>query len=70
MGWRLLFMRLKVSTEDAADRRSIEAGLKPAYLRKLVTELDLPGRYESLIRQTFSARRQNLCSNRPGAANA
>jgi hypothetical protein len=53
MWWRLLFMRLKVSTEDAADRRSIEAGLKPAYLRKLVTELDLPVRYESLIRQTF-----------------
>ncbi|WP_371262585.1 dermonecrotic toxin domain-containing protein [Pseudomonas sp. H1h] len=53
MWWRLSFMQVKVSAGDDADRRNVEAGLNPIYLRKLVTELDLAGRYEMLIRQTF-----------------
>ncbi|MFJ2282359.1 dermonecrotic toxin domain-containing protein [Pseudomonas sp. NPDC087803] len=53
MWLRLSFMRVKVSAEDDGDRQRIEAGIKPVYLRQLVTDLDLPGRYETLIRQTF-----------------
>jgi hypothetical protein len=70
MWWRLSFMQARISAEDETDRQRVEAGLNPVYLRKLVTELDLPGRYEEQIRQVFSARRQNLRFSRPGAANA
>ncbi|EUB86443.1 dermonecrotic toxin domain-containing protein [Pseudomonas sp. GM30] len=53
MWWRLSFMQARISAEDPSDRQSLEAGLNPVYLRKLVTELDLPGRYEELIRLAF-----------------
>lgn len=53
MWWRLSFMQVKVSAEHAHDRQAIETGLGSVYLRKLVTELDLAGRYETLIRQAF-----------------
>lgn len=53
MWYRLSFMRVRVSAEEETDRQSLEAGITLAYLSKLVTELDLPGRYEELIRQAF-----------------
>jgi hypothetical protein len=53
MWWRLSFMQARISAEDETDRQRVEAGLNPVYLRKLVTELDLPGRYEEQIRQVF-----------------
>ncbi|UVK87369.1 hypothetical protein LOY52_21280 [Pseudomonas sp. B21-051] len=53
MWLRLSFMRARISAENPTDRQSLEAGITPAYLSKLVTELDLPGRYEELIRQAF-----------------
>ncbi|MHC3824319.1 dermonecrotic toxin domain-containing protein [Pseudomonas sp. G3-19] len=51
--WRLSFMRARIRAENPTDRQRLEAGITPAYLRNLVTELDLPGRYEELIRQAF-----------------
>ncbi|QAX86687.1 hypothetical protein C2E19_23810 [Pseudomonas sp. DTU12.3] len=53
MWWRLSFLRVKVSAEDEQDRKAVESGLTPAYLRKSLTDLDLAGKYETLIRQTF-----------------
>ncbi|MBK5342346.1 hypothetical protein JFU48_13250 [Pseudomonas sp. TH49] len=53
MWWRLSFMQVKVSAEDEGDRQRVEAGINPVYLRQLVTQLDLAGRYEILIRQAF-----------------
>ncbi|MEN5042823.1 dermonecrotic toxin domain-containing protein [Pseudomonas koreensis] len=53
MEWRLSFMRARIRAENPTDRQRLEAGITPAYLRNLVTELDLPGLYEELIRQAF-----------------
>jgi hypothetical protein len=53
MRWRLSFMRVKVSAEHLQDRLAAQTGLDSLYLRNLVTELDLAGRYETLIRQAF-----------------
>ncbi|MCU1749580.1 dermonecrotic toxin domain-containing protein [Pseudomonas sp. 6D_7.1_Bac1] len=51
--WRLSFMQVQISADDQTERRTLETGVTQAYLRKLVTELDLAGQYEKLIRQAF-----------------
>lgn len=53
MGWRLSLMRVQISGADEGERQKLQTGITQAYLRKLVTELDLAGKYETLIRETF-----------------
>ncbi|MHA3736504.1 dermonecrotic toxin domain-containing protein [Pseudomonas sp. Eth.TT006] len=51
--WRLSFLRLNISSDVEADRQALSSGLTMAYLRRLVTELDVAGRYEQRLRETF-----------------
>ncbi|WP_445181087.1 dermonecrotic toxin domain-containing protein [Pseudomonas sp. McL0111] len=51
--WRLSFLRVKVMAHEDHDRIAVEAGLGLVYLRRLVTELDLAGQYETLIVRSF-----------------
>ncbi|POF42871.1 hypothetical protein B0D71_08205 [Pseudomonas laurylsulfativorans] len=53
MGWRLSFMQVEVNGGDATQRQKLKSTLTTSWLRKLVTELDLAGKYETLIRETF-----------------
>ncbi|WP_223595263.1 dermonecrotic toxin domain-containing protein [Pseudomonas sp. A-R-19] len=53
MWWRLSFMKVEVSGADAAQQQKLKSTINASWLRKLVTELDLAGKYETLIRETF-----------------
>ncbi|MDF9777082.1 dermonecrotic toxin domain-containing protein [Pseudomonas baetica] len=53
MWWRLSFMQVEVSGADAAQQQKLKSTLTASWLRTLVTELDLAGKYETLIRETF-----------------
>jgi len=53
MWWRLSFMKVEVSGGDDAQRQKLKTGITLAWLRKVITELDLAGKYEKLIRETF-----------------
>ena len=53
MWLRVSLMRVEISGADEAQRQKVKNGITQDYLRKLVTELDLAGKYESLIRETF-----------------
>ena len=53
MWLRVSLMRVEISGADEGQRQKLRTGITQAYLRKLVTELDLAGNYETLIRQTF-----------------
>ncbi|WP_223444162.1 dermonecrotic toxin domain-containing protein [Pseudomonas sp. BF-R-19] len=53
MSWRLSFMQVEISGGDPTDQQKLKAGITHAWLRKMVTELDLAGQYETLIRETF-----------------
>jgi hypothetical protein len=53
MWWRLLFMQVETSGGDPTDQQKLKTGITPTWLRKMVTELDLAGQYETLIRETF-----------------
>jgi hypothetical protein len=53
MWWRLSLVQVEISTDDEAERKRLKTGITQSYLRKLVTELDLSGKYEALIRETF-----------------
>ncbi|KRB05391.1 hypothetical protein ASD91_01405 [Pseudomonas sp. Root68] len=53
MSWRLSFMQVETSGGDPTDRQKLKTGITQAWLRKMATELDLAGQYETLIRETF-----------------
>lgn len=53
MWWRLSFMQVEVSGADAAQQQQLKSAITTSWLRTLVTELDLAGQYERLIRETF-----------------
>ncbi|WP_085724435.1 dermonecrotic toxin domain-containing protein [Pseudomonas sp. R37(2017)] len=53
MWLRLTFMRVEISGADEAQRQRLQSGISQMWLRALVTELDLAGQYETLIRETF-----------------
>jgi hypothetical protein len=53
MWWRLSLMQVEVSGGDEAKRRELKTAITQAWLRKHITELDLAGKYETLIRETF-----------------
>lgn len=53
MRLRLTFMRVEISGADEAQRQKLQSAITQAWLRALVTELDLAGQYETLIRGTF-----------------
>ncbi|MGO4308436.1 DUF6543 domain-containing protein [Pseudomonas sp. KB_15] len=53
MWWRLSFMRVEVSGVDTAQQQKLKSAITTSWLRKLVTELDLAGQYETLIRETI-----------------
>ncbi|CAI8910083.1 dermonecrotic toxin domain-containing protein [Pseudomonas sp. IT-P4] len=53
MSWRLSFMQVETSGGDPTDRQKLKTGITKAWLRKMATELDLAGQYETLIRETF-----------------
>ncbi|WP_223505133.1 dermonecrotic toxin domain-containing protein [Pseudomonas sp. GL-RE-29] len=53
MWWRLSLMQVEVSGGDEAQSQKVKNGIKQAWLRKVITELDLAGKYETLIRETF-----------------
>jgi hypothetical protein len=53
MWWRLSLMQVEVSGADAVKRQKVKSGITTSWLRKLVTELDMAGKYETLIRETF-----------------
>ncbi|MEJ5058683.1 MULTISPECIES: dermonecrotic toxin domain-containing protein [unclassified Pseudomonas] len=53
MWWRLSFMKVEVSGNDKAQCQTVKTGITQAWLRTLISELDLAGKYEALIRQAF-----------------
>ncbi len=53
MWWRVSLMRVEISGADEGQRQKLKTGITQDYLRKMVTELDLAGKYERLIRETF-----------------
>jgi hypothetical protein len=53
MWLRLTFKRVEISGADEAQRQKLQSGITLVWLRTLVTELDLAGQYETLIRETF-----------------
>jgi hypothetical protein len=53
MWWRLSLMQVEVSGGDAVQRQKVKSAITTSWLRKLVTELDVAGKYETLIRETF-----------------
>ncbi|MBV6822379.1 dermonecrotic toxin domain-containing protein [Pseudomonas sp. PD9R] len=53
MWWRLSLMRVDITGSDETERQKLKAGITQAWLRTLVSDLDLAGKYETLIRQTF-----------------
>ena len=54
MWWRLSLMQVEVSGDEAVQRQKLKTGITQPWLRKLITELDLAGKYETLIRETLS----------------
>ncbi|MDT9677126.1 hypothetical protein F6R97_21525 [Pseudomonas sp. JV414] len=53
MWWRLSLMQVEISTDDEAERQKLKTGITQPYLRKLITEMDLAGHYETQIRHAF-----------------
>ena len=53
MWLRVSLMRVEISGADEGQRQKLKTGITQDYLRKMVTELDLAGKYERLIRETF-----------------
>ncbi|MGX0888367.1 hypothetical protein AB7M22_000375 [Pseudomonas sp. ADAK2 TE3594] len=51
--WRLSFMQVDVTADTETERIALENGITPFYLRKLVTELDLAGHYETQLCHAF-----------------
>ncbi len=51
--WRLSLMQVEISTGDDAERQKLKTGITQPYLRKLITEMDLAGHYETQIRHAF-----------------
>ncbi|MEE1921100.1 DUF6543 domain-containing protein [Pseudomonas sp. 148P] len=54
MQQRLGFMQVLVDGGDSADQARLVAAITPAWLRTLVSELDLAGRYEQQIIEAFA----------------
>ena len=50
---RLSFMRVEVTSADAAERQALTSGITRDYLKRVLPELDLPKAYEQLIRDAF-----------------
>ncbi|WP_419711828.1 dermonecrotic toxin domain-containing protein [Pseudomonas sp. NFX224] len=50
---RLSFMKVEITADDESERETLKSGITQAWLRKMITELDLAGEYEKLIRDTF-----------------
>jgi hypothetical protein len=53
MWWRLSLMQVEFSGGNDSERKKLKAGITQLWLRKMVTDLDLAGKYETLIRETF-----------------
>ncbi|WP_110972512.1 dermonecrotic toxin domain-containing protein [Pseudomonas huaxiensis] len=53
MFFRLQFMKVLLTRGNSTDQATLASGLDLTYLRRFVTELDLAGRYEQRIRDTF-----------------
>lgn len=53
MWWRLSFMQVEISGGDEAHHQKLKTAITQPWLRTLITELDLAGKYETLIRDTF-----------------
>lgn len=53
MWWRVSFMQVEISGADQTQHHKIKTAITQPWLRTLVTELDLAGKYETLIRETF-----------------
>ena len=53
MWWRLSFMQVEISGADEAQRQKLKRAITQAWLSNTVTDLDLAGKYEALIRDTF-----------------
>lgn len=53
MWWRLSLMQVEISSGDEKQRQQLKTGITLTWLRKTVTELDLAGNYEALIRAAF-----------------
>ncbi|MDR6606648.1 dermonecrotic toxin domain-containing protein [Pseudomonas synxantha] len=53
MWWRLAMMKVQIDANDETERETLKSAIKLPYLRQLVTEMDLAGQYETLIRETF-----------------
>ncbi|EJM95730.1 hypothetical protein PMI34_00783 [Pseudomonas sp. GM74] len=53
MWWRLSLMNVEISGAGEAERQKLKDAITQPWLRTLVTELDLAGKYETLIRETF-----------------
>ncbi|WP_338584965.1 DUF6543 domain-containing protein [Pseudomonas sp. MAG733B] len=51
--WRMSFMKVEITANDQSVREKLKSGITQAWLRKMITELDLAGEYETLIRDTF-----------------
>ncbi|WP_454866755.1 dermonecrotic toxin domain-containing protein [Pseudomonas lini] len=51
--WRLSLMQVEISADDEAEREKLKTGITQPYLRKLITDLDLAGHYETQIRHAF-----------------
>lgn len=50
---RLNFMQVKVTSADAAERKTLEDGITRLYLMRILPALDLPAAYEKRIRDTY-----------------
>ncbi|MGE8066062.1 dermonecrotic toxin domain-containing protein [Pseudomonas sp. NPDC089569] len=50
---RLAFMKIEISGGNEGEREKLKNALTQQSLRKLATELDLAGKYEARIRETF-----------------
>ncbi|CAI8983626.1 SicP binding protein [Pseudomonas sp. IT-347P] len=50
---RLNFMQVKVTSADAAERKTLEDGINRPYLMRILPALDLPAAYEQRIRDTY-----------------
>lgn len=53
MWWRLSFMQVEISGGDKTQHPKLKTAITQPWLRKLLTELDLAGKYETLISDTF-----------------
>lgn len=53
MWWRLSFMQVEIGGADEVQRQKLKRAITQAWLSNTVTDLDLAGKYETLIRDTF-----------------